>query len=417
MQDPLSRREFLQNGLTFVSLSLAIPTFLMRSAVADSAAPPNLQNGKTLVVIEMQGGNDGLNTVIPYSDAGYAKARPTIGIPDNQLVKINSSLGLHPSLKPIGDLFNKGQVAVMTGVGYPNPDRSHFHSMDIWQTGYPDTAQHERSGWLARYFDADGHLKSDPLSGVTVGSALPLAFTAPDAPISVIQDLSSFGFKVPYDYYGAKTMQTLNTLYSHGTLAASPAEFIRNVGLNAYTSVDALKAAIKIYDSKSAQAANYPKNNGLADGLQTIAKLITGGLETRVFYLSIGGFDTHANQPGTHAKLLGEMADALSAFYQDLTQQGHANDVTVMTFSEFGRRVKENGSSGTDHGAASVLFVLGGAVKGGVYGDYPSLADLDDGDLRYHTDYRSVYATLLEKWLGAPSSTVLNGTFPLLNFV
>ena len=425
MQEPVSRRKFLQNGLTFVSLSMAIPTFLMRCAAADpvaalaggapGGAPP--QQGKTLVVIEMQGGNDGLNTVIPYTDLGYAKARPVIGIAERDLVKISSTVGLHPSLKPLGDLYNQGKLAVMTGVGYPNPNRSHFHSMDIWQTGDTEVDITTRTGWLARYFDADGHLKSDPLSGVTVGSALPLALTADDTPVSVIGNLRTFGFQTTAGVDRKKTMDTLQALYSQGTVASSPAEFVRNVGVDAYTSVAELKTAIKDYDVRSANAGKYPLQNGLANGLQTIAKLITGGLTTRVFYLTIGGFDTHANQPNQHAQLLEQMADALSAFYQDLSLQGKADDVTVMTFSEFGRRVHENGSAGTDHGAASVMFVLGGAVKGGVYGDYPSLEDLDDGDLRFHTDYRSVYATLLEKWLGTPSSTVLGGTYPTLNFV
>jgi uncharacterized protein (DUF1501 family) len=401
---------------------MAIPTFLMNAAAGDPLTPAGpgaapVRSGKVLVVIEMQGGNDGLNTAVPYTDPGYAKARPVIGIAENDLVKISPSVGLHPSLKSLGDLYNQGKVAVMTGVGYPNPNRSHFHSMDIWQTGNPQVDISNRTGWLARYFDADGHLKSDPLSGVTVGSALPLALTAEDTPISVIGSLRSFGFQSAPGVDKQKTMDALQALYAQGTVAASPAEFVRNVGVNAYTSVKELKAAIKDYDARSANAAKYPIQNGLASGLQTVSKLVTGGLETKVFYLTIGGFDTHANQPNQHAQLLQQMSDALAAFYQDLAQQGRANDVTVMTFSEFGRRVHENGSAGTDHGAASVMFVLGGAVKGGVYGDYPSLEDLDDGDLRFHTDYRSVYATLLEKWLGVPSSSVLGSTFPTLNFV
>ena len=189
-------------------------------------------------------------------------------------------------------------------------------------------------------------------------------------------------------------METLKALYSTGTVAGGNAEFVRNVGSEAYSSTLEMKQAFKDYDVKSGNAAAYPQNNGFASGLQTIAKLITGGLGTRVYYLSMGGFDTHANQPRQHADLLGQLADGMAAFYQDLSQQGRAQDVTVMTFSEFGRRSRENGSSGTDHGAASVMFVAGGGVKGGLHGDYPSLSDLDDGDLRFHTDFRSVYATL-----------------------
>ena len=318
MQDPISRRRFIQNGLTFVSLSMAIPTFLMRAAAADPAATAGgapTATGRTLVVIEMQGGNDGLNTVVPYTDLGYAKARPVIGIAERDLVKISPTIGLHPSLKPLGDLFNQGKLAVMTGVGYPNPNRSHFQSMDIWQTGDTQLDISNRTGWLARYFDADGHLKSDPLSGVTVGSALPLALTADDTPISVIGNLRTFGFQTTPGVDRQKTTDTLQALYAQGTVASSQAEFVRNIGVDAYTSVAELSTAVKDYDVRSANAAQYPAQNGLAKGLQTIAKLITGGLATRVYYLTIGGFDTHANQPNQHAQLLAQMADALAAFY------------------------------------------------------------------------------------------------------
>ena len=210
----------------------------------------------------------------------------------------------------------------------------------------------------------------------------------------------------------------LKALYAQGTVAGSNAEFVRNVGSDAYSSTEVLKKAFYDYDlGKSAATAQYPPGNGLASGLQTIAKLIAGGVGSRVYYLSMGGFDTHANQPGQHANLMGQLSEAVSAFIADLQMHGKAEDVTVMTFSEFGRRCKENGSQGTDHGAASVMFVAGAGIKGGIYGDYPSLSDLDDGDLRFHTDYRSVYATLLDKWLGANSQPILGDQFKHLAFV
>ena len=417
--DPTTRRQFLQNGLTFVGLGLAMPTFLMRTAQAagPSDAPlPSIPGGKILVVIEMSGGNDGLNTAIPYTDLGYAKARPVIGIPASDVVKIGPAVGLHPNMRALKPLYDKGQLAVITGVGYPNPNRSHFQSMDVWQTGNPQVDVRERTGWLARYFDKEGHFGGNPLSGVTLGSALPLAMFSDGVPASVIggggQD---FGFQSQAPDK-KQQMETLRALYAQGTVAGSNAEFVRNVGSEAYSSSLEMKRAFKDYDVKAAQAAKYPQS-GLANGLQTISKLITGGVGTRVYYLGMGGFDTHANQPRSHANLLGELADGLAAFYADLSAQGRANDVITMTFSEFGRRVKENGSAGTDHGAASVMFLAGGTVKGGVYGEYPSLTNLDDGDLRMHTDFRSVYATLLDKWLQTPSSPVLDGSFPHLNFV
>ena len=413
-----TRREFLQNGLAFVSLGLAMPTFLMRAAQADAGAGglAAIPSGKVLVVVELSGGNDGLNTVIPYADAGYAKMRPTIGIPGGDVAKVSANVGLHPSLGPLKKLFDQGHLAVLNGVGYPNPNRSHFHSMDIWQTADPETDIRERTGWLARYFDGDGHFKGNPLSGITLGSSLPLTLFAQNAPTSVIGSGQDYAFRSDAPDK-QKRMDALKALYGTGTVAGSNAEFVRNVGAEAYASTEELKKAFKDYDTKSASAAKYPLNNGFASSLQTVAKLITGGVGSRVYYLTLGGFDTHANQPRQHAALLGQLADGLSAFYQDLSQQGRSQDVTVMTFSEFGRRVKENGSSGTDHGAASALFVLGGGVKGGVFGDYPSLADLDDGDLRFHTDFRSVYATLLDNWLGANSQAILGGPFPHLGFV
>ena len=421
--DHTTRRQFLQNGLAFVGLGLAMPTFLMRAAQAAdpqaagplSAALPPIPGGKILVVIEMSGGNDGLNTVIPYTDLGYAKARPGIGVPERDLVKLTNAVGLHPNLGALKPLYDKGQLAVVTGVGYPHPNRSHFQSMDVWQTGNPSVDVRERTGWLARYFDKDGHFNGNPLSGITLGSALPLAMFSDSVPASVVGGGSDFGFQSSAPDK-VQQREALRALYAQGTVAGTHAEFVRNVGSEAYSSSLALKHALKDYDVRAGTAAKYPQS-GLASGLQTISKLVTGGVGTRVYYLSLGGFDTHANQPRQHANLLGELAEGLSAFYADLAAQGRANDVVTMTFSEFGRRVKENGSSGTDHGAASVLFLAGGAVKGGIYGDYPSLTDLDDGDLRMHTDFRSVYATLLDKWLQTPSFPVLDGNFPHLAFV
>ncbi|MBV9848227.1 MAG: DUF1501 domain-containing protein [Armatimonadetes bacterium] len=418
-----TRREFIQNGLSFVALGIAMPTFLMRSAAAQAAPAgspfgglPPIPTGKTLVVIEMAGGNDGLNTVIPYAAPEYAKFRPTIGIPAGNVVQIDNNLGLHPRLKPLGDLYEKGHLAVVTGVGYPNPNRSHFQSMDIWQTGRPEIDARERTGWLARYFDADGHFQGNPLSGISLGSALPLALFAGNVPASTIGNGRDYGFGV--NGPDRAVQDSLKALYAEGTVAGSNAEFVRNVGSDAYASTEVLKKAMSDYDAgRSADTAKYPVNNGLAAGLQTIAKLISGGVGSRVYYLSMGGFDTHANQVGQHANLMGQLADAVTAFLADLSLHGKAEDVTVMTFSEFGRRCKENGSQGTDHGAASVMFVAGAGVKGGVYGDYPSLSDLDDGDLRYHTDYRSVYATLLDRWLGANSPAILGGQFQHLDFV
>lgn len=416
------RREFITNGLGFISLGLTMPQFLMRAAQADeagaakSAAPglPAIPKGKILVVIEMAGGNDGLNTVIPYTDSLYDKARPNIGLKAGDVVKIGDRLALHPAMKALGALYEKGNVAVVNGVGYPNANRSHFHAMDIWQSGDPEMKLRERTGWLARYFDADGHYKGNPLSGVVLGGQLPLALEAQNSPVSVIGNGRDFGFGAGADRQ--KQMEALHALYKGGTVAGSNAEFISNVGNDVYASTQTIRKALQSYDPRLSNTANYPQN-GLAQSLQTIAKLISGDLGTRVFYASIGGFDTHANQPQGHANLLGALGESIAAFYRDLAAQGRDKDVMTMTFSEFGRRVQENGSAGTDHGAASCLFLVGGAMRGGIFGAYPSLEDLDDGDLKYTTDFRAVYSTITEKWLGANSQEVIGGKFESLKFI
>jgi len=423
-----SRRKFIVNGLGYVSLGLTMPAFL-KAAIADDtmmmsgagaaaaakAGLPPIPKGKILVVIEMSGGNDGLNTLIPHADPAYAKLRPNIGLPAADVVKISDKLGLHPRMAAFGKMFEKGEVAVVAGAGYPNPNRSHFESMDIWQSGDPSRTKMERSGWMARYFDSDGHFKGNPLSGVVLGSSMPLALSSHDSPVSVIGNGVNFGDSVAMLRSPEPPAMTGGT--AGGTVARSNADFIRNVGNDIYTSSQDIKKALNHYDDKAALAAAYPPNNGLGQSLQTVAKLITGGLGTRIFYLSTGGFDTHANQPPQHAGILGGLSEAVAAFRRDLAFAGRDKDVMVMTFSEFGRRAQENGSAGTDHGAASAMFVIGGGTKGGIFGEQPSLTDLDNGDLRFTTDFRRVYATVLDKWMATPSAQVLGGTFAPLKFL
>ncbi len=407
-----TRRQFL-GGLSFVSLSLGMPQFLMRAATAQSA-PGGA--GKILVVLEMSGGNDGLNTVIPITDPEYAKARPNIQVKESDAVKVSSKLALHPGLKSMGAMFESGQVAIVNGAGYPHPNRSHFESMDIWQSGNPNLSNVERTGWMARYFDHDGHLKSDPLSGVTLGSSLPLALWKEASPVSVIGNANDFGFSNRANDRD-KQNAALRDLYAQGTVSNGPGEFVRSVGAETFQSSDVVREAIKKYDVKAGDAANYPRYNALGESLQTVARLISGGVPTKIYYVSIGGFDTHANQPWQHGNVLSQVSEAVAAFFRDLKLQNRDRDVLLMTFSEFGRRVHENGSGGTDHGAAGPMFIVGSGIKGGVHSEYPSLSDLDDGDLKYSVDFRSVYATVLEKWLRTDSSSVLGGSFKTLPFV
>lgn len=410
----ITRRGFLQNGLAFVSLGLAAPSFLLKAA---SAAPlgrlPGGRAGKILVVIELAGGNDGLNTVIPIADPAYALLRPTLRISKADVVSIDARLGLHPKLKPLSGLYEKGRLAVVTGVGYPNPNRSHFQSMDIWQTGDPGLGARAHTGWLARGLDADGHFQGKPLSSLEMGGGLPLALSGGTGGISSVYSADGPVFSGDDDEQ-KQQRAVVSALYAEGSVAGSHAEFVRNVVTDAYASSDKLKAALA---KAPLGTGDYPQNNDLASGLQTVARLITGGLETQVYYLSLGGFDTHANQAAAHTDLLASLGGSLAAFLHDLESQGRGEDVVVMTFSEFGRRAKENASAGTDHGAASVMLVAGAAVKGGVHGDYPSLTDLEDGDLRYHTDFRRVYATLLDRWIGVDSAPILGDRFAPLDIL
>lgn len=422
----MKRREFLHNGLGLVALGLSMPTLLLDASTAmaaDAASPNGRRRSKILVVIEMAGGNDGLNTVAPLGDPLYALNRKNIGLKKDASIAIDKGLSLNPGLKSLGKLYERGQVAVVTGVGYPNPNRSHFASMDIWQSANPALDAGDRTGWLARYFDEDGHFSGADasLGGLVMGGNLPLALYSPSSAASVIGNGYNYGFNGRGSDQQAQT-SALQALYTDpkmagATVAGSASDFIRNVGTDVYSSTDAIKTALRAYDDHAGQKAAYPQNNGVANDLQTVAKLITGGLPTRVYYVSQGGFDTHSDQFGRHQYLLSQLSDALEAFQEDLRLQGCADDVVTMTFSEFGRRVKENGSNGTDHGSASVLFVVGSKVKGGVVGNYPSLEDLDDGDLKMTTDFRSVYSSVLDNWLGAPSNKVLNGDFAPLRLV
>jgi uncharacterized protein (DUF1501 family) len=415
-----TRREFLHNGMSFVALGIGMPTFLMEAAQAQSAngQPGVVPPGKILVLVEMNGGNDGLNTVVPYLDPQYKKLRSTIGIRKEDCIPIDANLSLHPRMKPMMELYEKGHLGVVSGVGYPNPNYSHFEAMDIWQMADPAHQLKERSGWIARYFDENGHLRSNPLSGLTLTGSFPLAFGGDNPAASVL----TLGQDDPFtsadkDPERQARLAARRAIYAQGTIANNHDDFIRKVGSFAYSNTAEIRTALNNFDKLAAKSARYPDNNGLANSLQSVSKLIVGGLSTRVYYVAIGGFDTHANQPGQHANLLGDMSEAIAAFYRDLEAQGRAQDVVLMTFSEFGRRAAENGTYGTDHGTASVMFVAGAGVKGGVHGAYPSLTELQDGDLKFTTDFRRVYADLLDKWLGASSEQVLGAKFDHLGVV
>jgi uncharacterized protein (DUF1501 family) len=412
------------------ALSWTVPVFIqqtcmvMHAQAADSATQPMTGHDyPILVVIQLAGGNDGLNTIIPFQDDLYYKARPTIGIPASQVIPLDQGLGLHPSLGPLKALYESGNLAIIQGVGYPNPNRSHFRSTEIWQTA-SDADQPLTKGWIGRYFD-NCCRGEDPTVGVALGEQLPEAFNSNVTTGVAIGRPGSLGFDRESDPNEARLFAELNGLEpaamsgdSIGSLAGpnnsglSALEYLQRTALDAQMSTDKIKQVLR----NSKNEISYPKSQ-LGNSLSLIARLIAGGLPTRVYYASQGGYDTHAGQANTHKRLLNDFGAALSTFSDDLKRKGIFDRVVVMTFSEFGRRVSENANGGTDHGTAAPLFVCGGGVKPGLYGKPPVLDKLDAGDLFYGVDFRSVYSTILLDWLKAPAAKILGREFPKLNFV
>jgi uncharacterized protein (DUF1501 family) len=411
----LSRREMFKvglGGLSVVSLSGTIPAFLTKFAFADTPSTQPTADDNILVVVQLSGGNDGLNCVVPYSADEYYKARPVIGIKD-RLIKINDSLALNPGMQAFKDIYDTGKLAIVNGCGYPEPNRSHFRSMEIWQTA--SLTGHEGCGWLGHYLDHCMRGTTNPLRAVNVGQQLPTALVADSAPVPSITSVGDFAMQLDNSAgpAGAKNEQQL-IRDLNAVRDASPAmQFLARQATNAIVSAEQIHKVANNYKPD----ANYPP--GLGNELRLIAQIINANFGTKLFYCETGGFDTHSNQVQTHEQVLTQVATSIAAFHKDLTAKGLNDKVTVMCFSEFGRRVEQNDSNGTDHGAPGPMFVSGGKVKGGLYGDYPSLiaSALEDGDLKYTTDFRRVYATLLDKWLNADSATVLQNKFEGMDFI
>jgi uncharacterized protein (DUF1501 family) len=427
MADPTfhTRRSFLRTSILGGAVAATLPAFIDRTFAALSTTAANsavqFATGKDspiLVIIQLSGGNDGLNTLIPYSDDAYRRARPRIGIAQKSVLRLDDHLGLNPGLANLHKFYNEGDATILQGVGYPNPNRSHFRSMEIWQTA-SDSNKSELHGWLGRYFDncCQG---ADPATGVSIGNQTPQAFSA-TTPLGIsLKNPHQFRFAdgAGVEDEAEPEMKGTNEGGSIGALAGNTnsdlgaLDYIERVALDAQVSSDKIAEIA----ARHRNAPAYPKSK-LGQDLSLIAQLIAGEMPTRVYYAGMGGFDTHANQSGQHEQLLGDLDVALAAFVKDLKAQKNFDRVVVMTFSEFGRRVAENGSGGTDHGTAAPMFLLGGGIRPGLVGAAPSLTDLNAGDLKYTVDFRSVYATLLEKWLRAPSTKVLGRQFPLLGFV
>jgi uncharacterized protein (DUF1501 family) len=387
-------------GSSLVALGALVPQFVARTARA--AAPGK---DSILVVLEMTGGNDGLNTVIPYADDLYHKARPTLRRTKDQVIRLDDRVGLHSAMQGLRTLWEQGQLAVVQGVGYPNPQRSHFEAMDIWQSADPRGAV--RTGWLGRTVS---EMKNDSggVPTLNIGArGLPPALTGTPGTSAAVSINDQHSFRLELGGGTAGQQKARRRLLED--LADRPAKtgeddlasFVQRRQVQTLTAVETLRELLE------GPGAVPRRGGGLTQKLQLIAGLIARSFGTRIFYVSLDGFDTHADQGLTHGNLLGDLAGSVAAFFAALKAGGHDKRVRLLTFSEFGRRVQENGSKGTDHGAASCLFVAGPSVQGGVVGKHPSLADLDADDLKFHTDFRRVYATLLDGWLGCDSKAVL----------
>lgn len=413
---PFTRRDFLKHGTLFMGMGVTAPTFLTTTARAlaanQDACLTGSNNERILVVVQLGGGNDGVNSMVPYNDPAYLAARPLLAVPESDVLPISESIGFHNALSPFKDLYDQSLLSVVQGVGYPNPNRSHFRSTDIWTSGVPDTL--EETGWLGRYLDAQCSGEDSRLHAVDIGTTVSRLFWTGQSVIPAISSIETFDLETDVRFPDDRdnqidTLRLLNATTSDGSYD----DYIRQVALDALATSDQLKIVASTY----ASTVEYPATE-FAEGLRTIAKVISGDLGTRIFHITIGGFDTPANQLATHAALLTDVAQGLQAFMRDLEEMGMADDVLVMTFSEFGRRLTENASSGTDHGAAAPLWLVGGGVKSGLVGNDPNLNDLDDGDLKYEIDFRSVYGTILQDWIGVdPKPIIGTEEFPILDVI
>ena len=396
----MDRRKFLKQS------SLASSLFFVPSFVKAFEQVAQSQLGyKRLVIIQLSGGNDGLNTVIPYQNDLYYRARPSLGIKKGDVLKLNDEVGLHKSLKPLKHLYDNGNLCVINNVGYPNPIRSHFRSMDIWQTA-TDSDKYSQSGWLGRYLDQYG---KHSYSAIEINDSLSLAMKGEHMNAIATQDAKTL-YNLSKDPYFKNVIKHQDDVH----LSEHNLGYLYKSMISAESSAKYIYETSKTFSSKT----DYPQNY-FAKQLKTTAQFINSGLDTKVFYSALGGFDTHVNQLGAQNRLLGMYAESIDAFVNDLKINNTFSDTLILTFSEFGRRVKQNANVGTDHGTSNNVFVMGGKLKKqGLYNNMASLSDLDDnGDLKFEIDFRTIYATVLNKWLDVNDEKVLNRSFNQLGFI
>jgi uncharacterized protein (DUF1501 family) len=395
-----SRRSFLSRTLsssTLVALSSTVPDFLARSARAAEPA----RDDRVLVVIELNGGNDGINTVVPYRDEGYERHRSATRLATGDLIKIDDQIGLHPSLSDATRLLDDGRLAIVQGVGYPNPNRSHFESLRIWHTARPDAADAAGPGWIGRVLDGRAATSPSGPGAVFLGSS--------PSPVAVRGRRSAAITLDRTDGFHLGDGVARQSLRPEAGDDDELTAFIRRSTLDAYATADRIATIARVAPGRA-----YPPTR-LAGGLEQISRLIKAGIGARFYYVIQGGYDTHAAQLHAHALLLGELSGAVGAFLDDLASARLAERVAVLCFSEFGRRVSDNGTSGTDHGTAGPVLLAGPRVRPGLVGRTPSLTDLDDGDLKVGVDFRRVYAAVLDGWLGLPAEAALGRAFEPLS--
>jgi uncharacterized protein (DUF1501 family) len=372
---------------------------------------PKKINGKdpVLVVVQLSGGNDFMNTLIPYTEGSYYDARPLVSIPEDRVLHINDTLGFHPSATAFRDLYQAGNVAIVQGIGYENSSRSHFRAMDIWHTCEPNKIATE--GWLAKVIQEFDPGSTNPLTAVSIGRGLPRALAAPGVTATSVENLDTYGLLngIQVAQERMADLEIFKRMYTPAIGRGQVMDYLARTGHGVLNGADMLKEAPRRYSS----TVQYPENNPIAKSLHDVARIHLAGLGTRVFYTQHGGYDYHAQEVPTHARLLGELSTALSAFIQDLREHNASDNVTILVFTEFGRRVKDNGS-GTDHGSGGGAYILGDNVVGGLYSQYPGVKPeewLNGEDLRHTIDFRGIYGTLLEQWLGLDPVPIVGGTF------
>ena len=396
----IRRKEFIQVG-SLATASLMLPKFL-KAFEAKNMVPAG---NKVVVILQLSGGNDGLNTVIPVRNDIYYRSRPRLGIEKGKALLLNDEVGLHPSLTAFRELYDDGSLGIMNNVGYPNPDRSHFRSMDIWHTA-SQSNEYLTTGWVGRYLDAQCSGCDKPTQAIEIDDVLSLAMKG--------EHIKGIAVKDPRRLYGTSNEKFFrDVLKNHKDDGGEqPVDYLYKTMAETLSSADYIFKQSRMHPS----SAEYPKTD-LGNSLKTIASLIYSDINTKVYYVSLGSFDTHINQDAQQKRLFTEMNDAVKAFVKDLKDNNRFNDVMLFTFSEFGRRVEQNASGGTDHGTANNMFLISGGLKQkGVINPLPDLSDLQEGDLKYNVDFKNVYATVLNKWLNADDAAILGKKYDYLSF-